>query len=321
MSKFCGYHQRNSIASIYCPAVNTKPALQILTGPTAVGKTESALKWALEHNAEILSCDSLLFYRGMNIGTAKPGPEALRRVPHHMIDIVSVAAQFSIKAYLEQAQAVVEAIIGRGRRVLIVGGSGFYLKSFFAPVVDAIEASPEIVARVTRLEQSRGIEGLLEELVARNPDGLGKLDHHNPRRVAKALQRCLASGRPLLELQAEFAKLKSPFADYEKRVTLLSRQPEDLWQRICARVEGMFAAGLLAEVEKLQLQGIENNSSAARAIGYRETLEFIKTGQSDLAALKQRIAINTRRLVAKQRKWFRNHLMVDRVIDLSANEF
>ena len=299
--------------------MNTQPALQILTGPTAVGKTAFALEWALKHDAEILSCDSLLFYRGMNIGTAKPGPDVLQRVPHHMIDIVPVAAPFSIKTYLDQAQAAVEAIIGRGRRVLIVGGSGFYLKSFFAPVVDAIEASPQIVARVAHLEQTRGLEGLMEELVARNPDGLGKLDFHNPRRVAKALQRCMASGRPLLELQAAFAQLKSPFADYEKRVTLLSRHPEDLWQRICARVEGMFAEGLLAEVERLQMQGIEKNTSAARAIGYRETLEFMKTKQSDLAALKERIAINTRRLVAKQRKWFRNHLKVDQMIDLSTN--
>src|SRR2546423_950109 len=115
-----------------------KPVLHVLTGPTAVGKTEWALRWAEENNAEIVSCDSLLFYRGMDIGTAKPTPVERARVRHHLIDICDVRELMDVTHYVTKAREAVNEITARGRGVLVTGGSGFYLKSFFAPVADDV---------------------------------------------------------------------------------------------------------------------------------------------------------------------------------------
>lgn len=295
--------------------------LYVITGPTAVGKTELSLQWAEEHDAEIVSCDAYLVYRGMDIGTAKPSPIELARVPHHLIDLVDASQPFSIKAYLTAAWDVVQDIHHRGKRVLITGGSGFYLKSFFEPVVDDIAHDSKATAEVNALEVNAGLSGLLERLLALNPEGLGPLDQQNPRRVSKALERCLASGKTLLELQAEFAAQQSQFADYSKQVCLLEREPELLWERICQRVDGMFEAGLLDEVKALEARGLRENPSAASAIGYREVLQALASGNSiDRVALAEEIAVNTRKLVAKQRKWFRNQLKADQVYRFTEGE-
>lgn len=143
--------------------------INILAGPTAVGKTALALDWAAAHGAEIVNADALLFYRGMDIGTAKPSTAELSRVPHHLIDIRPVCAAYSIKDYVVAAQTVVSDIFARGKRVLVVGGSGFYLRSFFAPVVDEIEPDPAIRAEVQQWEAAAGLPGLLARLDALNP--------------------------------------------------------------------------------------------------------------------------------------------------------
>ncbi|MGH7943440.1 MAG: tRNA (adenosine(37)-N6)-dimethylallyltransferase, partial [Opitutaceae bacterium] len=178
-----------------------KTALHVLTGPTAVGKTEWALRWAERNAAEIVSCDSLLFYRGMDIGTAKPSPAERARVPHHLIDICSLTERMDVTEYVARARAAVAEIRARGRTVLVAGGSGFYLKAFFAPVADDVEVSPAIREQVAPLPLSVA----LEKLRAMNPSGLGTLDTANPRRVTRALERCLASGRQLAELAEDFA--------------------------------------------------------------------------------------------------------------------
>ena len=179
--------------------------LHIITGPTAVGKTEHALSYAQKHDAEIVSCDASLVYRGMNIGTAKPSPEELARVPHHLIDVNEVDKPYDIVAYVRDAQAAVKDIFARGKSVVVTGGSGFYLKSFFAPVIDIVVVSDTIRAQVADLYESKGLEGLVADLGQRSPEGFGNLDRLNPRRVLRALERCIASGKSLPALQAEFA--------------------------------------------------------------------------------------------------------------------
>jgi tRNA dimethylallyltransferase len=280
-----------------------KRQLHVLTGPTAVGKTEEALRWAEVRGAEIVSCDSLLFYRGMDLGTAKPTAAERARVPHHLIDIRAVTDPMDVTYYVTLARRAVEDIAARGRAVLVVGGSGFYLKCFFAPVADAVAVPPEIRASVAQLSAAAA----LERLQALNPAGLGALDPANPRRVARALERCLASGRPLAELAAEFARQPAPFADWTVSLTRLDRTPAELEARITARVEAMLAAGLVDEVKRLRGEGLEKNPSAAKAIGYREVLALLdgKLASADLAPT---IAQNTRALVKKQRTWFRTQL-------------
>ncbi len=283
--------------------------LRLLTGCTAAGKTALALEWAERFGAEILSCDSMLFYRGMTIGTAKPTPEEQARVPHHMIDLVAAGETFSVGRYVPLARDAVEEILGRGKRILVVGGSGFYLKSFFEPVVDEVAVDAGTRERVMRVKREGGLKRMTEELLRLNPEGVGTLDLANPKRVARALERCWASGRTLLELQAAFRRQPIPFAGFDKRVTVLDRHPAELNRRIETRARQMIERGLIDEVRRLREAGIERNPAAARAIGYRETLAWLDApnpgSTEDLVA---EIAANTRKLVKKQRTWFRGQL-------------
>lgn len=283
------------------------PTLHVLTGPTAVGKTELALQWAEKHEAEIVSCDSLLFYRGMNIGTAKPHREELERVPHHLIDIRDVAEPITIADYVVRAQQAVTDIQSRGRAVLVTGGSGFYLKAFFGPVVDQVTVPAEIRAEIERRWESEGLAVLVAELRALNPDGLDGLDVANPRRVLRALERCRVSGKTLQVLKAEFAGQPVPFAEHQIKGVCLTREVPDLNRRIELRVEHMLQAGLVAEVEGLLACGLERNPSAARSIGYRETIAML-AGDMLESELGAAIAKNTRALAKKQRTWFRTQL-------------
>jgi tRNA dimethylallyltransferase len=288
--------------------------LHVLTGCTAVGKTEWALRWAEANSAEIISCDSLLFYRGMDVGTAKPSAAELRRVPHHLIDIRGVDEPMNVALYSSMAREAAEDIAARGRKVLVVGGSGFYLKSFFKQATDAVVVPGEIRARVAALQEDGGVAALVGELARLNPGGLGGLDTANPRRVAAALGRCLASGRTLAELSSSFARALPPFPGWQVRLVRLERAAPDLDARIAARVDRMLREGLVDEVLRLQRAGLRSNPSAARAIGYRETIEVLD-GLSPMEGLAAAIARDTRALVKKQRTWFRTQLPEHRVVD------
>jgi tRNA dimethylallyltransferase len=291
--------------------------IYVLTGCTAVGKTELALCWAEANDAEIISCDSLLFYRGMDVGTAKPSRLELARVPHHLIDIRGVTQPMDITEYVSAARAAVLDIASRGRRVLVTGGSGFYLKAFFAPVADNIEVPAFLREELRRRLEQEGLSALVEELRGLNPAGLGALDVQNPRRVSRALERCLASGRTLAELTKEFAAQPGPFADYAIRTCELVREKSELEQRVKRRVSLMLQASLVEEVRGLLAAGLKQNPSAARAIGYRETIEVIE-GVLPEGELHDRIVKNTLALVKKQRTWFKTQLPSHRQVSASA---
>ncbi len=287
-----------------------RQTIHLLTGCTAVGKTDLALRWAEDNDAEIVSCDSLLFYRGMDIGTAKPTREERARVPHHLIDICEPSERMDIARYVTMARETVRDILTRGRRVLVTGGSGFYLKAFIAPVVDGIQVSEGIREKVEGLSLSDAVS-LLKEL---NPDGLGTLDRDNPRRVTRGLERCLASGKTLQQLRDDFATQPSEFADYEVKLVELVRGREILAQRISQRVDAMLLAGLVSEVEQLLPMNLQANSSAARSIGYREVIAML-AGELPIGLLAEKIAQNTRALVKKQRTWFRTQLPAHRTLE------
>lgn len=285
----------------------------VITGPTAAGKTAEALRWAetAAEGAEILSCDSLLVYQGMDIGTAKPSPEERGRAPHHGIDLVPVERPFSVAEYAAYARRVAADIWARGRQVVVAGGSGFYLKSFFVPVVDETGVEPALREEVEGWLQEKGLEALVAQLRELNPGGLGDLDVRNPRRVARALERCLASGLTLGELRARLAAQPDPFPGVARQVILLEREDADLRHRIRERVAGMLRAGLVEEVTALRARGLERNPSAARAIGYRETLAWLDAGGGSREVLGEAIAAHTWALARKQRTWFRHQIPVD----------
>lgn len=295
---------------------HSHPDLHVLTGCTGVGKTELALAWAEQCGAEIVSCDSLLFYRGMDIGTAKPSPAERQRVTHHLIDLCEPAERMDVKTYVKLALQAVAEIAGRGRKALVVGGSGFYLRSFFAPVADDVPVDEKVRAGLHRRLDAEGLESLVAELHQLNPAGLGELDQKNPRRVLRALERCLVSGQTLRELGRAFAARPPPFSGRQVHLTELTREDSDLKSRIARRTAAMIEQGLIDEVRSLQSQGLEKNPSASSAIGYREVLAWIDSGGS-IADLAEAINHNTWRLVRKQRTWFRRQLPCHRLLPLN----
>lgn len=295
----------------------------VLTGTTAVGKTETALALARENNAEILSCDSTNVYRGMDIGTAKPTLRERALVPHHGIDLVAPNEIFSVADYAAFAQKTVAEIFSRGRNVLVCGGSGFYLKTFFAPTADALEISPDVRRRVAEI-LARGNDFARKTLRALNAgknDAPTNFAWENPRRVAKGLERCLASGKTLAALKKEFSERKCAFDAFPRRCILLVREKDDLNRRIATRVEKMLAEGLVDEVCGLVAAGtLRAGTPAGNAIGYRETLAWLDAKeQGGTAALADAIALSTRQLAAKQRKWFRTQIPVDEIRNLTDN--
>lgn len=300
--------------------------LYILTGPTAVGKTALALAWAERLDAEIVSCDAFQLYRGMDVGTAKPTPVERQLVPHHLLDVAEVTEPMNVARYTELARRAVEDIQRRGRRVLVTGGSGFYLKTFFAALTDDVEVTPEAEAEAAALYEA-GLEPMLGRLRSLNPMGLGDLHVSNPRRVWKALERCLASGQSLLELKARHAAATGAFDGWPKVSVLLLRSAEGLWPRIQARTRAMLAEGLLDEVARLAASGLRQNRSASDAIGYRETLAWLdrwgaqSPPEDALSAIEADISIHTRQLAAKQKKWFRHQLAPDLILNLDQMSF
>jgi tRNA dimethylallyltransferase len=290
------------------------PSLYLLTGPTASGKTALCLRLALELDAEIISCDSMQVYEGMDIGTAKPSPDELAVVVHHGIGVFPVTRGASIHDFSSLAAAAVEDIHNRGKSVLVTGGSGFYLKSFLEPVCDDIVISKETRSVVDGLFKKSGLAGVVAWLLELNPGGIGELDLQNPLRVVRALERCLQSGDSVLQLRANLASLPEPYAGMEKRICVIQREDDSLRTRIQQRTRTMLNAGLVAEVRELIPLGLLENKSASASIGYRETISFID-GTLEFE-LEETINLHTWQLVRKQRKWFRKQLSNARSVNL-----
>lgn len=288
--------------------------LQFIVGPTASGKTAYALREAQRLGCPILSCDSLCVYRGMDIGTAKPTPAERSQVRHYGLDLADPSRLFSVADYVAYRDRILGELRERHETVLVVGGSGFYLKSFFRPVTDRLAIPQAVRAEVEALALSGGVEALREALLQVNPPGAAfpGLDWNNPRRLAQALVRCRVSGRSFAELLEAFQDLPEPLPGWRKEVVLVNRPPEVLLARNRRRVEAMLETGLVAEVQDLRAAGLEQNPSASRAIGYREVLAHLD-GRLSLAEAREQIICHTAQLVRKQRTWFRRQIPVHRV--------
>jgi len=278
--------------------------LHFLAGVTASGKSELALEWAENHDGEILSCDSIAIYRGMDLGSAKPTVAERARVPHHGLDLVEAGQGYDVSQYERYARKVVDEVCARGRNLLVVGGSGFYLHSFFEPIVDAVEVADEIRGQVADLYAKQGNLGLLGRLKELNEGEPLGLDERNPQRLQRALERCLGSGLKLSDLQKRFQALPAPYPSFRKECIWLDRTDEDLEVRIEKRTKAMIRKGLVEETESLVEQGFLANHSASSSVGYREAYAFLRN-EIARADLVPSICRSTRQLVAKQRKWFR----------------
>lgn len=284
----------------------TRPVIHILTGPTAAGKTEQALRWAEANHGEILSCDSVCVYRGLDVGSAKPTAAEQARARHHGIDVAEPSERFSVAAYIAHARAAVESAQSRGVPLLVTGGSGFYLAAFFGPVADELEIPPAVSEEAREL-QSRGVAALRQRLTELEGGKLpGWLDADNPVRLVKAVERRLASGRPLDELRQAFLAQPGPFQGFEIQAEVIERPDAELRRRISNRTRQMLAGGLLDEARTLAGLGLDDSLPAMRAVGYREAVAWVRQGEnSDREALAEAIDRATWDLVGKQRKWFR----------------
>jgi tRNA dimethylallyltransferase len=291
------------------------PALWVLTGCTAVGKTALSIRLAQKLSAEILSCDSLNFYREMQIGTAKPSPEERLNVPHHGLDLCGIDEIYDVDRYQRYALDVIKDVQNRGCPILIVGGSGFYLQSFYRAVTDNIVVPKDIQNYVSERFHQGGLQAIVEALFKISPQ-TGTLDLRNPRRVMRALSRCLASGKNVLELQKLFRAQRSLFHSWTKHTCLLERHSENLQNRVIKRIDHMIQQGLIEEVQQLQTQGLYTDNPAGKAIGYRETLHWLQQPKRDILELKANILRNTLRLIHKQRTWFRHQIPIDLTLNL-----
>lgn len=284
--------------------------LFILTGCTGVGKTDISMQLAQQINAEIISCDSLLIYKHLNIGTAKPTQDELKKIKHHCIDIAEPNEKFDIQKYITNAKLAIQDIFSKEKNILIVGGTGFYLKSFFYPTIDDITITEE----AENFVQNNELQTLINKLLLLN-NGQVDIDLKNPRRVASALKRCMSSGLTLSQMKKNFSEKNSEFQDYNKCTILLTRNDENMKNRIHDRTENMIKAGLIDEVQTL-LKNKQFGPITSTAIGYRETIEWF-TKKSDMATLINNIYTDTLKLIKKQKTWFKKQIPIDLVYNIS----
>jgi tRNA dimethylallyltransferase len=254
------------------------PALDCwyLTGPTAAGKTRIGVELAHRLGAEIISLDSMAVYQGMDIGTAKPSAEDRRRVAHHLLDQVPPTEDFSLSEYVDAAHAAIADIRGRGREVLFVGGTPLYLKSLLRGVYQGPPADWEFRRQIESELGSLPDEALHRRLEVIDPLLAAKLHPNDTRRIVRGLEVFRLTGQRLSHLQTQFDEVPAGAT----KVFVLTWPREELHQRIEARVEQMFAAGLVDEVRGLLAQYGTLSRTAMQAVGYREVIELLGGGGS-----------------------------------------
>jgi tRNA dimethylallyltransferase len=269
--------------------------LLVLVGPTAAGKTELALQLATEFRGEIISADSRLFYRGMNIGTAKPTAAEQARVTHHLVDICLPDETLTLAQYQRRAYRTIEAVQARGRLPILVGGTGQYVKAvsegWRIPKVAPQPRLRQVLASLGQSELARWLRHL-------DPTAAARLDPHNQRRLIRALEVTLVSGHPISHLQRK----KPP--PYQIQAVGLYWERESLYQRIDERVDQMMTAGLLAEVKGLRNAGYSRHLPAMSSLGYRQIWDHLE-GELTLVEAIERIKFETHRFSRQQATWFR----------------
>lgn len=273
-----------------------------LTGPTASGKTSVGVELALLLNAEILSLDSMALYREMDIGTAKPIPEERARVPHHLLDLLPPTEDFSVSNYLQAAQTKIAEIRQRGREVLFVGGTPLYLKVMLRGIFSGPPADWEFRRQIEEELKTVGLEALHERLNLVDPLSAARLHPHDQRRIIRALEVHRQTGQPISHLQTQFEEGLPAEAC---RVFALHWPREELHRRINARVDRMFAEGLVSEVRGILERHGSLSRTASQALGYREVIEHLQ-GVRDLAATIDAVQARTRQFARRQLTWFRS---------------
>ncbi len=281
------------------PLKKNKPPLIAIVGPTGVGKTELALCLGEKFPAEVISADSRQVYKYMDIGTAKPSPEECLKVPHHIIDVVYPDQTFTLAMFLEMARKAWEEILSRGKIPLLVGGTGQYVWAFLEGwEVPKVPPSTELREKLFREAQERGAEALFQRLLELDPEAASFVDPRNIRRVVRALEVCLTTGKPFSQLRR---RNPPPFRTLILGLTL--PRPE-LYKRVDRRIEAMLEKGLVAEVERLIKMGYSLDLPSMSGVGYKEIGLYLQgelTLEEAVAHMKKR----TRNFIRHQYNWFK----------------
>jgi tRNA dimethylallyltransferase len=277
----------------------SKRPLIVIVGPTAVGKTDISIQLAERLNGEIVSADSRLFYRGMDIGTAKPTPQERRGVPHHLIDVADPSSTWSLALFQQAAAAAITGIQARGHLPMLVGGTGQYIHAVaygWTPPVTRPNA--QLRAELEAQADEKGYLALHSELKKLDPAAAEKIDPRNVRRTIRALEVIRLTGKRFSEQRGQAE------SSYRLLTIGLTRPRPELYARVDARIESMFAAGLLDEVQRLLDSGCSPDLPTMSAIGYRECLDVL-AGRMDLEQAKIEMRRLTRIFVRRQANWFK----------------
>ena len=294
----------HEVESVVIPVV-------VLLGPTAVGKTEIAILLAERLEGEIVSADSRMFYRGMDIGTAKPTLKERQRVPHHLIDVAEPDLPWNLATFQERARQALFNIRTRGRLPFLVGGTGQYLRAVIQNwQLPKVEPDQRLRNALEAWAEEIGQQGLHDRLAALDPQAASAIDPRNLRRTVRALEVIFCTGRPFSE-----QRLQSISA-YQVCLIGLTRPRPELYDRIDRRIETMLESGLVAEVQGLLERGLSPELPVFSAIGYREIIAFLQ-GKMNLEQAEIEIKRSTRILVRRQANWFKAQDPSIRWFDLS----
>lgn len=279
------------------------PKALALMGPTASGKTAAAIRLCRALDGEVISVDSGLVYRGMDIGTAKPSMDERQGVPHHLLDILDPAEAFSTGQFRARALELIREIAGRGRVPVLAGGTMLYFNALFNGLADLPEADPDIRRQIDEEARHVGWQRMHQILAEVDPKAAARIHPNDPQRIQRALEVYRLSGVPISSLCEQAAQVPPP-VDFI-RLVLAPSSRELLHQRIAQRFQGMLEGGLVEEVERLYRRGdLDESMPSIRAVGYRQVWSYLN-GQVEYPVMMQRGIIATRQFAKRQYTWLR----------------
>lgn len=275
-----------------------------IAGPTASGKTALAVALAQELGGEVISCDSMQIYRGMDIGTAKPSPDEMQGVPHHMLDVAEPWEDFSVSRYCAMATPILDDILARGKTAIIAGGTGLYMDSLIRGNAFAPCPSTGIRQQLEQQADQVGMPAMLSRLRDVDPDAAARLHLSDRKRILRALEVYLETGKTITQHNLDTQALPPRYTplwlglDFENRA--------DLYRRIDQRVGIMLNMGLIDEIQSLLSRGIPKNSTALQAIGYKEFIAALD-GACSVEEAADQVRQSSRRYAKRQLTWFRRN--------------
>ncbi len=281
------------------------PKIIVITGPTASGKTWLAVELAKRYNGEVVSADSMQIYRRMDIGTAKPTPEEMQGVPHHMIDVAGPEEDFSVARYVDMAAAAADGILTRGKLPILAGGTGLYIDSLLSGrTFAAFDENSPLRAELEGRYAREGGAVLLRELAQADPEAAARLHPNDGKRIVRALEVFLTTGKTITQHNKDTKAAPPRYSAVT--LSLDFQRREDMWDRIDRRVDRMMEAGLAEEVRGLLDSGVPQRCTAMQAIGYKEMAAAL-LGDGDIRAAAEEIKLRSRQYAKRQRTWFRRN--------------